>query len=211
MAIEVNTLINSSMVQLQQSGTQDFIAMLAPLAYYIIGITLYAVFIFKFYKFLARRDMLRLSLPRYRHGFTGFIDEVVRIILHWIEVIVVIPVLVFFWFIVLTGFLLIIGKSQTPGTILIAGASLVAAVRITSYYSEDLSNDLAKMIPLGLLGVFLVDISYFTPRIALDTFSEILSLWHILIAYFAFIVSIEFIMRTAHFFAGVGKSSEQEN
>ena len=35
--------------------------------------------------------------------------------------------------------------------------SVVGAVRILSYWTEDLSRDVAKMLPFAVLGVFLVD------------------------------------------------------
>jgi Na+/serine symporter len=34
---------------------------------------------------------------------------------------------------------------------------MVGSVRVISYFSEDLSRDVAKMLPFAVLGVFLVD------------------------------------------------------
>ena len=34
---------------------------------------------------------------------------------------------------------------------------LVAATRITAYYNEDLSRDMAKTIPFALLGIMIID------------------------------------------------------
>ena len=46
--------------------------------------------------------------------------------------------------------------------------SLVVAIRIAAYYKEDLSKNLAKMIPFSLLGIFLVNNTLFT----IDQFVE---------------------------------------
>lgn len=197
--------VNASVSQLQGYSVQDYFSTVQPLVIFIAGITLYAVFIFKFYKFLAKRDMLELQLSQYTGGFGGFLAEMAKVLFHWIESLIIIPLLIFFWFIVLAAFLLVMGKGQAAGSILLTSASLVAAVRVTAYYSEELSRDLAKMIPFALLGIFLIDSSYFTVGGALETIKEIGGLITSLVSYLIFIVILEFILRTIHAARGVIK------
>ena len=57
---------------------------------------------------------------------------------------------------------MLLSKFSSPNHILVVSVSLVAAIRVTSYYNEQLSQDLAKMIPFALLGIFLVDATFFS-------------------------------------------------
>jgi len=91
--------------------------------------------------------------------------------------------------------LLIISKSSTPNHVLLISVSLVAAVRITSYYNEQLSQDLAKMIPFALLGVYLVNVSFFSIQESIEMAKQIPSLWKIGIYYLLFVTLLEFILR----------------
>ena len=43
----------------------------------IIGIVLYSVFVFKFYRFLATKDLIDADFSQYSHGFTGFMKRFV--------------------------------------------------------------------------------------------------------------------------------------
>jgi hypothetical protein len=43
----------------------------------------------------------------------------------------------------------------------LVATSVVGAVRVISYFSEDLARDVAKMLPFAVLGVFLVDAGSF--------------------------------------------------
>ena len=78
--------------------------------------------------------------------------------------------------------------------------ALIVAIRITSYYNEDLSKDLAKMLPFALLGIFLVDPSYFglgaEPQLTiLDSIKEIPQLVTDGLQFIIFIILIEWILR----------------
>src|SRR3989344_2127259 len=118
---------------------------------------------------------------------------------HTVQNLVLIPVLVFFWFGVLSILMLLLSRNHTPDTILLSTISIVAAVRITSYYNEDLSKDLAKMIPFALLGIFLVDISYFSLEKSIEVATQLPLYWKQFFYYLVFVVAIEFVMRGIDF------------
>ena len=70
-----------------------------------------------------------------------------------------------------------------------------AATRITSYYKEDLSQDIAKILPLAVIGIFVVDPTFFSLDIAIGRFYEVPSLVPLLIQYLVFIIVMEFVFR----------------
>ena len=78
---------------------------------------------------------------------------------------------------------------------MLISVSLVGVTRVMSYYNEDLSKDLAKMMPFALLGVFLVDISYFEITNSIEAIKQIISLWRLIVYYLLILILIEFILR----------------
>jgi hypothetical protein len=180
-----------------------------PLVFFIIGMTVYAIFIFKFYKFLARRDMLQLKLKEYSEGFSGFLKEVFSRLFHTVEILIVIPLLVFFWFAVLAVLLLILAKNQSFDNVLLSSMALVATVRITAYYKEELSRDIAKVIPLALLAIFLIDASYFSIGSTSELVKQIPSSWQTLVNYLIFVIGLELVLRTINALTRINPAEEK--
>jgi hypothetical protein len=72
---------------------------------------------------------------------------------------------------------------------------VLSPIRITAYYNEDLSRDLAKMLPFALLGVYVVDLSYFSFPASLDALLRAFNQWESITYYLMFVVGLEFILR----------------
>ena len=119
-----------------------------------------------------------------------------RWFLYLLDHLVLFPVIIFFGFAILAILLGFLGKNQSTGDILLVSIALVGAIRVTAYYSEDLSKDLAKMLPFTLMGIYIVDRSYFDFSISLKLLTGIPDYWTYLVYYFAFIVVLELILRT---------------
>jgi len=174
---------------------------LRPLGILVLEMVIYSVFVFHFYRKLASHDIIKVDFSRYDNiGLTFG-----RWILYLLQTVLFIPVIIFFWFAVLAIFLGFLGKHQTSENILLVSIALVTAIRVTSYYSEDLSKDLAKMLPFALLGVYLVDQSYFDFAVSLTLLQGLPEYWKLLVYYFAFIMALEIALRILHFFATFGK------
>ena len=122
----------------------------------IIAISAYSVFVFIFYRALAKRDLITLNLDHYSDNMSGKIKKYARIIIFVIQYIVIVPVLITFWTLVLAIILTLLSPDADHARNALIATSVVGAVRILSYWTEDLSSDVAKMLPFGVLGVFLV-------------------------------------------------------
>ncbi|MBW2989691.1 hypothetical protein KY358_05245 [Candidatus Woesearchaeota archaeon] len=168
------------------------------LALFTLLIAAYALFIWKFYKFLARRNILELNLSRYNQSKSPLISKIFASLLYLIEYILIMPLAVFFWFGIFSGFLLILSESQSAAQVLLISAIVVSAVRFTSYFSEDLSNDLAKMIPLMVLSVFLLNPNFISVAALAQRFSELPLLLDNAAIYLVFIIMLEAVMRVIY-------------
>lgn len=177
---------------------QQAVDLLQPLTFFVLGVVFYSVFIFKFYRFLARRDIFRLNLRKYGKAGLPWLQKTLKSLLYVIEYIILFPVFAFFWFLVLAIFLAFLSKGQTIENILIVSMSIVASVRVTAYYNEELSRDLAKLLPFALLGVFLVDIHYFSLPHSLAIITQMPAMHATMLHYLLFVILLEFFLRSAY-------------
>jgi hypothetical protein len=122
----------------------------------IIAIAVYSGFVFMFYRILAKKDLLTLDLSKYADDFGGKVKKYLRSILFVIQYIVVIPIMIAFWTLVLAVILTLLSDSSDHARNALIATSVVGAVRILAYWTEDLSRDVAKMLPFAVLGVYLV-------------------------------------------------------
>ena len=135
----------------------SFIDQVLPAFAAIIGIVIYSAFVFKFYRFLAKKDLIDADFSQYSDGFTGFMKRLIDGLLLIVQNILFAPFLISFWVLILAVILtLLSGGDDLYWNVLVA-TSVVGSVRVISYFSEDLARDVAKMLPFAVLGVFLVD------------------------------------------------------
>ncbi|MBU0957736.1 MAG: hypothetical protein KKF56_02900 [Nanoarchaeota archaeon] len=178
---------------------------------YTILIVVYAVFIWKFYKFSARRNLLELNLNQFNKTAHPGWNKFLASLLYILEYVIIIPLIVIFWFAVLSMFLLVLSKNQSVQQILLIAAAMIAAIRISSYIGGDLAKDLAKMFPFTVLAIFLLDPSFFSfPRLV-ERFNEIPSMLTHIIIFLVFISALEVIMRFLYLIVQLFKSSEERD
>ena len=164
---------------------------------FTIGLFLYSVFVWYFYKSLSKRDLFKINLSKYslpetKHKTLGKLGSVLKYILKYG---IIFPIYILVWFAVLSMFLLILTEEATVNQILIISIVFVSTVRISSYFKEDLSNDLAKLIPFVLLGVSLTDINFFVIETTVARLSEISTLWSDILQFLVFSVLLEWLLR----------------
>lgn len=183
--------------------------LLSDVTVYVLGMTVYAVFVFKFYRFLATQDMFELDMSRYEQSGHKWIRKSNQVFFYIVKYIIVFPVFAFFWFGVLTIILAFLSKEQTFNETLLVALATVSAIRVTAYYNEDLSKDVAKILPFAVLAVFLIDASFFSIGESLDILREAEAHSENIVYYLAFLVLLEFVLRTvnaiATFIARVGQ------
>ena len=188
-------MINVTSVVTGTFSLSEAKSMTFPLVLFVAGIVVYAIFVFKFYNFLARRDIFKLNLQQYSESFFGAIAKLFSLIFYVIEYLIVTPLFIFFWFAIIAIVLSVLSKNHAVQQILLISMALVSAIRVTAYYREDLSRDLAKMMPFALLGVFLVDMTFFSYQDSMLTIKTIPLMWKQMIYYLSFSIVLEFLLR----------------
>ena len=154
----------------------------------------YAVFIWKLHRFIARKDIIELDLSRYNTSKHPFIIKTVEIVLYFFKYIIVLPFIIFFWFAIFCIFLIFLTDLEISSILLIS-AVVVAAIRITSYYRESTAREISKLLPLTLLATFVLGGKLFSFEEVLASISTIPSLFGTIMNYLLFIIILEIILR----------------
>jgi hypothetical protein len=167
---------------------------------FTIGLSIYAIFVWYFYKSLSKRDLFSINLEKYnlpyiKHKTLGKVGSVLAYILKYG---IIFPIYVFIWFLVLSLFLLILSEEITVSNILLTSIVVVSTVRVISYFKEDMSSDLAKLMPLALLAIALSNPNFFSSETALSRLSEIPILWSQIVQFLIFSIVLEWILRILH-------------
>ena len=173
----------------------DAIDLLSDVAVYIVGMAVYAVFVFNFYRFVAAKDMFHVDLSRYEQSRFRFVRRVLHVFFYVLKYIILFPIFAFFWFAVLTLILAFLSKERSFADTLLVALATVSAIRVTAYYNEDLSRDLAKILPFAVLAVFLIDASFFAIGESLDALTEAEQYAEHIVYYLLFLVLLEFALR----------------
>lgn len=176
----------------------------------VLLVVLYSLFVWKFYRFISKKNIIELNLNKYNISEHPVIVKLLAVIFYFIEYIIVLPFLIFFWFSVFTLFLIFLSESSEINSILVISATIIAAIRMTSYYKEDLAKDLAKLLPFTLLAISILNPNFFSIDRILGHLSEIPSLFSQIISYLLFIVLLEVILRFFDFIFSLFNLEEVE-
>jgi len=161
-------------------------------------VVIYSVFIWKFYRFISTKNLLGLNLNKYNKSQHPFFAKLFAGFFYLIEYVIILPFLIFFWFSIFTLFLIFLTEDLSVTTVLIISATIIASIRVTSYipkYGENLSKELAKLLPFMLLAVSLLSPNFFNIERILSHIKEIPGFFGQITTYLIFIVLFEIILR----------------
>ncbi len=212
---EMLTSFSSSLILIYQEflsslpfWAQNFI----NLFFISIVIVIYAIFIWNFYRWVAKKDILKLNLKKYNKTQHPFFIKFLAGLFYFIEYLVILPLVVFVWFFMFTFFLMLLTDIPLQ-TLLVISATIIVAIRMTAYYREDLSKDLAKLLPFTLLGVSITQTGTFSFTKIISQIFTIPEFFNHIIVYLLFIMIIEFILRAIEFIfiaSGIYEEKEEE-
>jgi hypothetical protein len=151
----------------------------------IIMITIYAVVIYHFYRYIARRDVFKPSERKHSKAI-GFL-----------KYFFLFPFVAFLFFIGFSLIFIFLTDSYEIIDVLYVAFAIIVAIRITAYYTEDLSKDVAKMLPFAILGIFLIDSSYFSMESVTERINTLPENINAIIQFLVLIILVEWILRIA--------------
>ncbi len=170
---------NFSLDEILSGNITGFIS----LFYLIIMIAIYSIIIYHFYRYIARRNCFKPS-KRVHTKLIGFLKYTFLF-----------PFVAILFFMGFSLIFIFLTESDNIGSILTTAFAIIVAIRITAYYTEDLSKDVAKMLPFAILGIFLVDPEYFTIESTIIKINLLPEYVNIIAQYILLIILVEWILR----------------
>jgi len=149
----------------------------------IIIIAIYSIVIFHFYRYIARRNCFKPSKREHSKAI-GFL-----------KYFFLFPFVAFLFFMGFSLMLIFLTRNVEIITILYTSFILVVAIRITAYYNDDLSRDVAKMLPFAILAIFLIDSSYFSIDTVTTRINNLPNNINPILQYLILIILVEWILR----------------
>lgn len=193
---EIDQILNAVFVQYQQIESST-----GPLAIRaivtIIAITLYAIFAGSFYETLSKKTIFKLNLPK--PLLFSEEEHHVRmwdILVLFFQYTIFFPIITLIWTMALTLFLLAL-SSSSPAEVAVLSLSIVASTRIVAYYDEQISVDVAKLLPIALLAIIVADPGSLSAQVILSRGSELMAVVHQFVPLFLFLMSVEWALRLA--------------
>jgi len=165
------------------------------LFFLVLIVVLYTVFIWKFYIFVATKNIFGLNLNKYNRSNNPLTTKIIAGLLYFIEYIVVLPFIIFFWFGIFTLFMIIMTENLTVANLLIISTVIISAIRIASYYKEELARDIAKLIPFTLLGISLINPNFFNMERIIGQIDQLSVFFSDILLYLVFIIILEIVLR----------------
>ena len=173
----------------------DALRVLLPVAVYALGMAIYAVFIFKFYRFIAGRDIFNFDLSQNDASSVPVLKDFMSLIGYVVKYIILFPAFAFFWFAVLTVMLAFLSDDRDLSTVLLIALATVVTIRLCAYYDEDLSRDLAKILPFAVLAIFLIDTARLDVAASVAVLKQVQGQLPTIAYYLLFLVALEFGLR----------------
>lgn len=140
---------------------------------------------------LSKRDLFHLDIADYLpkskirlHKFT-----------YILKYLILFPLFTFIWFLIFAFSLAILSKNYRIADIFFFSIVLVSVIRVASYVSEKFSEDLAKLLPLTLISILLLNptsITFATIKTTTTLFTKELPST---VKYLLFAVMIEWLLR----------------
>ncbi len=180
---------------LRELNLNEALQLLEPALIFTIGVAIYAVLIFNLYRFMSRKDIFSLDFSRFEQSTHPVLKKTLHLIFYIAEYLLIFPLFAFFWFGVLVVMVAFLSKTREVEDLLLISMAVLTSVRVTSYYTEDLSRDIAKMLPFALLGIFLIDLRYFDLSTSADLLNRAVLEWKSIFYYWVFVVALELSLR----------------
>lgn len=185
---------------------------IVPLIFLVFVVFLFAVFIWHFYRFFARKNVVGINLVEYNPFEHSLTSSLFASFLYLLENIIISPFIILVGFSVFTIFLLFVNETLTIQGILIVSAMIIAVIRISAYYRENLARELSKLLPISFLAISLSNPkSFLNFETLLLNLSKIPLFFDKILVYLTFIVIIEIIMRFFYYLFGLFGLEEVES
>ena len=172
----------------------------------IILIVIYSVIIWKFYRFIARKNILELNLNQYNRSAHPVLQKLLAGFFYFIEYIIILPFLIFLWFAIFAILLILLTDSLEVKGVILLSATIIGAIRMLSYipkYGQSLAKEVAKLLPFTLLAISMTKTNFFNFSRIIDQVGQLPEFFNSIAIYILFIIFLEVVLRLFEFLTAI--------
>jgi hypothetical protein len=169
----------------------------------ILVVSLYVIFVWKFHKFISKKNIFELNLNKYNTSKHPGVSKFLAFIFYIIEYVLIFPFIIFVWFAIFSIFLILMADQIATKNVIIISAIVVGAIRLLAYIpgrGKKLSREVAKLLPLNLLAIAMIKENFFNFEKILGQISQLPTFFNEITLYMLFIVILEVVLRFFNFF-----------
>ena len=171
-----------------------FYEVVLPVILLSAAIVIYASLVGASYKTMSKRDLFKFErIKKARKENRG--NPIISFFIGIFEYFAIFPIIVVLWFALLSALLFILSENLNAEALLTISIAIVGSTRMLSYFNEEIAVDVAKLFPLVLLGVFLLEPGFFHLDLFYSRIGELPVLIPLIAHYMAVPVIIEWILR----------------
>lgn len=138
---------------------------------FTLAITVYMVLVWHYFHLVAKRDLLKFNKIK-GDGFWVTIGNLMGEFVFLLEYLIVFPIITFIFFGAFALAMLFLAKEQPLESVLLISITVIAATRVMAYYNEEASQELAKLIPIVLLGAYLTTPNFFSVELVMERIAQ---------------------------------------
>ena len=193
MVIDISAFLSGAIVEL--SGLPALWRDIITVLFFILVIFIYSILVWKFYRAVAHKDVIALNLQQYNSLEYPTLKKMWAAFLYFLEYLVIAPFLIFFWFAVFALVILIFSDGLSVHQTLLLSAAIVGSIRLCAYYSQDLAREVAKLLPLTILGIMILTPGFLSIERAVNSLGQVPEFILTVGYYLAVIITLEIVLR----------------
>lgn len=143
---------------------------------------------------ISARDIFAFDLSKYENSKLKVVRVFIHVVLYVAQYLFIFSIVAFFWFAETTVMLSFLVAGQEFNVILLVAMAVVGTIQISAYIAEDLSRDLANMLPFGVLA-FIINLTSFDTSESLDVLKQADDNREAVVYYLVVTIALEFALR----------------
>ncbi len=179
-------------------------------AVFMILIVFYSIFVWKVYKVIARKDIISLNLKQYNSFDHPTIEKMWAGVLYFIEYVIILPFLILFWYVFFALALILFSENFSIEKVLLLSAAVVGSIRVLAYYKHDLAAEVAKLLPMTILGLMVLSPAFLDFSRMIDALKQIPDLFLSIGYALIFVACLEIVLRFLDLFKRIIVDPEEK-
>lgn len=179
-------------------------------AVFMALIVFYSIFVWKVYKAISRKDIISLNLKQYNSFDHPTMEKMWAGILYFLEYVIILPFLILFWYLFFALALILFSEDLSVEKVLMLSAAVVGSIRVLAYYKHDLAAEVAKLLPMTILGLMVLSPGFLNFSRMIEAFKQIPELFLSIGYALIFVACLEIILRFLDLFKRIIVDSEEK-